>query len=198
MDSKRLPALPTMKPSLRYYGQHAFLLPLADFVHQAVPVALGRAWAAVSQNAKLGRDLARARRMQQSCNQVFAHFASHTYDFQSSSQETLDAEFEADEYLERIFRGAARFLLKLDVSLQTVATEKLYRESEIGSECENTSSGSGSSNSGGDDDDDDDDDDDASSADSQSEAGRSPASSILNASGSISEDAVKAEETGEE
>lgn len=191
MSSNRLPAHPTMKPSLRYHGQHALLLPLADFVHQAVPVALGRAWAAISGDAKLARDLARARRMQQSCTRHFAHFESHAYDFRSARGELLGAGFEADEYLERVLRGAARFLLKLDVSLQTVALEKLYSESESGteSECEKntTVSGSGSSNSGGDDDDD-------SSADGQSEAGGSPSSSILEAAGAISDNAVKAGE----
>lgn len=189
MASKRLPAHPTMKPSLRYHGQHALLLPLADFVHQAVPVALGRAWAAVSGNAEMSRNLARARRMQQSCNRYFAHFESHAYDFRSSpapSRELLlDAGFEADEYLERVFRGAARFLLKLDVSLQTVATEKLYSQSE--SECEETASASESNSSSNGDQDDD------SSANGGSVSGGSPASSVMNAAGVTGDDAAKAE-----
>ncbi|KAK7927527.1 secondary metabolism biosynthetic enzyme [Apiospora marii] len=171
MASNRLPAHPTMKPSLRYHGQHALLLPLADFVHQAVPLALGR-------------NLARARRMQQSCNRYFAHFESHAYDFRSSSS-LLDAGFEVDEYLERVFRGAARFLLKLDVSLQTVATEKLYSQSE--SECEGTVSGSGSSSSSGGDEEENDD-----SSDNEGPvSGGSPASSIMEAAGVTGDDAVK-------
>ncbi|KAK8080173.1 hypothetical protein PG997_007991 [Apiospora hydei] len=170
MTSARLPAHPTMKPDLRYYGQNALWLSLADFVHQAVPVALGRAWAAVSGNAKLARNLTKARRMQRSCNALFAHFGSHAYDFRSSRDDTLDAGFEADEYLERVFRGAGKFLLKLDVSLQTVAMEKLYSESEAASGSESTSSSGGSINGG---------DDDSSVNDGESESGGSAASSIM-------------------
>ncbi|KAK8090537.1 male sterility protein-domain-containing protein [Apiospora phragmitis] len=186
MNSKRLPAHPTMKPNLRYYGQNALWLPVADFVHQAVPVALGRAWAAVSGNAKLARNLAKARRMQRSCNALFAHFGSHAYDFRSS-RATLDPAFEADEYLERVFRGAGRFLLKLDVSLQTVAMEKLYSASENSenSENENESTaglGSNSSSSSGDED---------SNAGGDSVSGGTPASSIMNVGVAITDDVTK-------
>ncbi|KAK8051609.1 hypothetical protein PG993_002994 [Apiospora rasikravindrae] len=191
MTSKRLPAHPTMKPNLRYYGQNALWLPVADFVHQAVPVALGRAWAAVSGNAKLAKNLTKARRMQQSCNALFAHFGSHAYDFRSS-RSPLDAAFEADEYLERVFRGAGRFLLKLDVSLQTVAMEKLYSDNESGSEtaaCASSGLGSdsGSSSSGGDD-------DSSSTDDGDSESGGSPASSIMDVAGVTNGDAAKTED----
>ncbi|KAK7956573.1 uncharacterized protein PG986_005795 [Apiospora aurea] len=185
MTSARLPAHPTMQPDLRYYGQNALWLSLADFVHQAVPVALGRAWAALCGNAKLARSLTKARRMQRSCNALFAHFGSHAYDFRSS-RDTLEAEFEADEYLERVFRGAGKFLLKLDVSLQTVAMEKLYSESEAASGSESASSSGGSINGG---------DDDSSSADDDdgdSESVGSPASSIMmDVAGAASDDAAK-------
>ncbi|KAK7998303.1 hypothetical protein PG989_006343 [Apiospora arundinis] len=184
MTSKRLPAHPTMKPNLRYYGQNPFWLSLADFVHQLVPVALGRAWAAVSGDAKLARNLAKARRMQQSCNALFAHFGSHAYDFRSS-RDALDAAFEADEYLERVFRGAGRFLLKLDVSLQTVAMEKLHGESQSQSENDETESTaeSGSTSSSASEDDD-------SSVDGQSESGETSASSIIDASDAIGDSTV--------